>query len=204
MMKDNANTPQKTDEKSKSNLRVALLTSGFALTMLGVSFAAVPFYDWFCRTTGFGGTTMVAKQAPSTVGQREYTVRFDANVTGGLGWRFQPEVASIKIRAGEVKTVYYKLTNTTDRETIGIASYGVTPELTGSYFSKMQCFCFTDQTLKPSESREEAVVFFIDPAIEKEAELKHIKTITLSYTFFPSKTQSKPLASISGSNAVAQ
>jgi cytochrome c oxidase assembly protein subunit 11 len=204
MMTSNLTNQQKTDKKNNSNLRVALTTGGFALTMLGVSFAAVPFYDWFCRTTGFGGTTMVAKQAPSEVGKREYTVRFDANVTGGLGWRFQPEVSSITIRPGEVKTVYYKLTNTTDRETIGIASYGVTPELTGSYFSKMQCFCFTDQTLKAGESREEAVVFFIDPAIEKEAELKHIKTITLSYTFFPSKTQSKPLASISGSNAVAQ
>jgi cytochrome c oxidase assembly protein subunit 11 len=198
------NITSKPVQARNANLRVALLTGGFALTMLGVSFAAVPFYDWFCRTTGFGGTTMVAKQAPSNIGQREYTVRFDANVTGGLGWRFQPEVSSITIRPGEVKTIYYKLTNLTDRETIGIASYGVTPELTGSYFSKMQCFCFTDQTLKAGETREEAVVFFIDPAIEKEAELKHIKTITLSYTFFPSKTQPKTLASASGSNAVAQ
>jgi cytochrome c oxidase assembly protein subunit 11 len=188
----------------RANLRVGLMTGGFALTMLGVAFAAAPFYDWFCRTTGYGGTTMVAKEAPNTVGKREFTVRFDANVTGGLGWRFQPEVSSITIRPGEVKTVYYKLTNPSDKETVGIASYGVTPELTGAFFSKMQCFCFTDQALKPGESREEAVVFFIDPAIEKETELKHINTITLSYTFFPSKTQPKTLASISGSNATAQ
>jgi cytochrome c oxidase assembly protein subunit 11 len=187
----------------RSDLTVAGLSASFALVMLGASFAAVPFYDWFCRTTGFGGTTMVAKEAPLTMGTKPITVRFDANVNG-LPWRFDAETASIALIPGDVKTVFYRLTNTSDRETTGIANYGVAPDLAGGYFSKIQCFCFTDQTLKPGESREEAVVFFIDPAIEKNPDSRIINTITLSYTFFPSKTQPKPLAAVSGSNVVAQ
>jgi cytochrome c oxidase assembly protein subunit 11 len=187
----------------RADLRVAALSGGFALVMLGASFAAVPLYDWFCRTTGFGGTTMVAKEAPPTMGTKPITVRFDANVNG-LPWRFDAETSSIELIPGEVKTVFYRLTNTSDRETTGIANYGVAPDFAGGYFSKIQCFCFTDQTLKAGESREEAVVFFIDPAIEKSPDSRIINTITLSYTFFPSKTQPKPLAAVSGSNVVAQ
>jgi cytochrome c oxidase assembly protein subunit 11 len=190
-------------QKRRSDLKVAGLAGGFALVMLGASFASVPFYDWFCRTTGFGGTTMVAKEAPPVLGSKAITVRFDANVNG-LPWRFDAEATSITLVPGEVKTVYYKITNTSDRETTGIASYGVAPDLAGGYFSKIQCFCFTDQTLKPGESREEAVVFFIDPLIEKTPDTRIISTITLSYTFFPSKTPPKPLASVSGSTVVAR
>jgi cytochrome c oxidase assembly protein subunit 11 len=189
--------------KPRSHRLVAGLSGGFALTMLGASFAAVPFYDWFCRTTGFGGTTMVAREAPPTQGTRPVTVRFDANVNG-LPWRFDAETTSVSLIPGEVKTVYYRLTNVSDRETVGVASYGVSPDLAGGYFSKIQCFCFTDQVLKPGESREEAVVFFVDPLIERDIDARHIRTITLSYTFFPSKTQQKPVASASGKNIVAQ
>jgi cytochrome c oxidase assembly protein subunit 11 len=180
----------------RADLRVAGLAGGFALVMLGVSFAAVPLYDWFCRVTGFGGTTMVAKQGPATMGARPLTVRFDANVNG-LPWRFEAETSSVQIVPGEVRTVYYRLTNTSDRETTGIASYGVSPDGAGGYFSKIQCFCFTDQTLKPGESREEAVVFFVDPAIETSRDGRIINTITLSYTFFPSKTRAAPQAAAS-------
>jgi cytochrome c oxidase assembly protein subunit 11 len=187
----------------RADLKVAALSGGFALVMLGASFAAVPLYDWFCRTTGFGGTTMVAKEAPVTKGSKSVTVRFDANVNG-LPWRFDAETSSIDLIPGEVKTVFYRLTNTSDRETVGIANYGVAPDLAGGFFSKIQCFCFTDQILKPGESREEAVVFFIDPAIEKSPDSRIINTITLSYTFFPSKTLPKPLAAVSGSHVVAQ
>jgi cytochrome c oxidase assembly protein subunit 11 len=186
----------------RSDLTVAAMAGSFALTMLGASFAAVPFYDWFCRATGFGGATMVAREAPLITGTRPVTVRFDANVNG-LPWRFDAETTAIELIPGEVKTVYYRLTNISDRETTGIASYGVAPDLAGGYFSKIQCFCFTDQTLKPGESREEAVVFFIDPAIEKNPDGRAIRTITLSYTFFPSKTPPKPLAS-AGANVVAR
>jgi cytochrome c oxidase assembly protein subunit 11 len=178
---------------SRADIKVAALAGGLGLGMLGASFAAVPLYDWFCRTTGYGGTTMVATKAPAARGTRAVEVRFDANVNG-LPWRFDAETTSVTVIPGDVTTVYYRLTNTSNRETIGIASYGVLPEITGGYFSKIQCFCFTDQVLKPGESREEAVVFFVDPAIETNPDARHVRSITLSYTFFPSKTQVKPLA----------
>jgi cytochrome c oxidase assembly protein subunit 11 len=187
----------------RANLKVAALSGGFALIMLGASFAAVPFYDWFCRVTGFGGTTMVAQSGPAITGTRAVAVRFDANVNG-LPWRFDAETTEISLLPGEVKTVFYRITNTSDRETTGIASYGVAPDKAGAYFSKIQCFCFTDQSLKPGESREEAVVFFVDPAIEKTPDSRSINTITLSYTFFPSRNAPKPLAAVADRNVVAQ
>ena len=190
-------------QRRRADIKVASLSGGFALLMLGAAFAAAPFYDWFCRTTGFGGTTMVAKQAPGTIGSRAISVRFDANVNG-LPWRFDADTTALSLIPGEVQTVYYRITNTSDKATTGIASYGVSPDNAGGYFSKIQCFCFTDQTLQAGESREEAVVFFIDPAIEKDVDARIINTITLSYTFFPSKTPLKPLASISGSGVVAR
>jgi cytochrome c oxidase assembly protein subunit 11 len=177
--------------RRRADLKVAALSGGFALTMLGAAFAAVPLYDWFCRVTGFGGTTMVATRAPESLGQRRIEVRFDANVAGNLGWRFLPETASVTLTPGETRTVFYRLRNDAPVQTVGIASYNVTPEIAGAYFNKIQCFCFTDQALKAGESREEAVVFFIDPAIEKDPNTRHINTITLSYTFFPSKAAPK-------------
>jgi cytochrome c oxidase assembly protein subunit 11 len=188
--------------RRRQDLKVAAGAGAFALTMLGAAFAAVPLYDWFCRTTGFGGTTMVAKTAPELTGTRPVTVRFDANVNG-LPWRFKAETPAVTLLPGEVRTVYYTITNTSDRETVGIASYGVAPDLAGGYFSKIQCFCFTDQVLKPGESREEAVVFFVDPAIERNPDGRIINTITLSYTFFPSKTPPKPVAA-AGSNVATR
>jgi cytochrome c oxidase assembly protein subunit 11 len=189
--------------REKSNRKVGVIAAGFAAAMLGATFASAPLYDLFCRVTGFGGTTMVSKAAPGQIGERKITVRFDGNVTGDLGWRFQPEAESITVRPGEVHTVYYRISNPTNRETTGVASYGVVPETSGGYFSKIQCFCFTDQTLKPGESRDEPVVFYIDPEIERNPDRKHIHTITLSYTFFPSKT-AKPLAAALGQGVVAR
>jgi cytochrome c oxidase assembly protein subunit 11 len=186
-----AGAPVRAGATRRADLRVAAYCSAFTLFMLGAAFAAVPLYDWFCRVTGFGGTTMVATRAPDTVGTREITIRFDANVGAGLGWRFTPETAAITIRPGETKTVMYTLRNDGPTETVGIASYNVTPEIAGAYFNKIQCFCFTDQPLKPGESRQEMVVFFIDPAIEKNPDAGHINTITLSYTFFPSRSAPK-------------
>lgn len=176
------------------NKRVAIYVAAGFFFMLGASFAAVPLYDLFCRTTGYGGTTMVATRAPDEISSRVFTVRFDANVAAGLGWRFEPEVGEIKVRAGEVKTVGYTLRNIRTEASTGIASYNVTPEQTGGYFNKIACFCFTEQTLAPGEARTEEVVFFIDPAISKDKELDAVHTITLSYTFFPAKSGNKPLA----------
>lgn len=188
------------------NRRVAAYVVAGFFFMLGASFAAVPLYDLFCRTTGYGGTTMVATRAPDQISDRVFSIRFDANVAAGLGWRFEPEVGEIKVRAGEVKTVGYTLRNLRPEATTGIASYNVTPEQTGGYFNKIACFCFTEQTLAPGEARTEEVVFFVDPAISTDKELDSVHTITLSYTFFPAKSGNKPLADagqLTGSRATA-
>lgn len=178
---------------ARRNRRVAGYALGTFLFMLGASFAAVPLYDLFCKTTGFAGTPLVAKVAPTAVAEREFTVRLDANVAAGLGWKFTPEVETLTLRAGEVKTVGYSVKNVKGEAVTAVASYGVLPEQTGPYFNKLACFCFTDVTLQPGEEKREEVVFFIDPAIVKEAQLDPVKVITLSYTFFAAKGQ-KPLA----------
>jgi len=162
--------------------------------MLGMSYVAVPLYSWFCRTTGFGGTTQVAHAAPSSVLGRTITVRFDANMAGGLPWRFEPERTSIDVKLGEVVTVYYTVVNESARETFGQAGYNVAPPTVGGYFDKINCFCFTEQTLAPHERREMAVVFYVDPELAKDTDQDDLNTITLSYTFYPSRDQRKPVA----------
>ena len=153
--------------------------------MVGLSFAAVPFYSWFCRTTGYGGTTQVAKAAPTQISDRTITVRFDANVAAGLPWRFEPERRTIDVQLGQVVTVYYAVTNEAARVTGGQAGYNVTPTTAGRYFEKINCFCFTEQTMKPGEKRDMAVVFYVDPKLADDAEQDGVKLITLSYTFYP-------------------
>jgi cytochrome c oxidase assembly protein subunit 11 len=170
------------------NAKVAAATLLTAFLMLGASFAAVPLYDLFCRVTGYGGTTQVATEASPRLGERRFTIRFDANVIE-VPWRFAPEANSVSVLTGETREIRYR---------VGSATYNVTPQAAGSYFNKLQCFCFTEQTLGGHETREETVVFFVDPAIENDPMLKGVDTITLSYTFFPAKTQPKPLAAASG------
>ena len=160
--------------------------------MVGAAYAAVPLYDWFCRTTGFGGTTQVASAGPSHVLDRKLKVRFDANVAGGLPWRFEPEQTSIEVRLGEVVTVAYRVVNESARETTGVASYNVSPPTVGGYFSKINCFCFTDQRLKAGEKRDMTVVFFVDPALAKDSEQDGLDTITLSYTMYPVRQPETP------------
>jgi cytochrome c oxidase assembly protein subunit 11 len=160
--------------------------------MVGAAYAAVPLYDWFCRTTGFGGTTQVATAGPSHVLDRKLKVRFDANVAGGLPWRFEPEQTSIEVRLGEVVTVAYRVVNESARETTGVASYNVSPPTVGGYFSKINCFCFTDQRLKAGEKRDMTVVFFVDPALAKDSEQNDLDTITLSYTMYPVRQPETP------------
>jgi cytochrome c oxidase assembly protein subunit 11 len=163
---------------------VAAACGAFVAVMVGAAFAAVPFYNWFCRTTGFGGTTQVASVAPAGMLDRRITVRFDANVSPGLPWRFAPEVNSVDLHIGEVATVYYDVVNTSARATEGQASYNVTPPTVGAYFTKINCFCFTQQRLAPGEKRQMAVVFYVDPALAKDSDHDDLNTITLSYTFF--------------------
>ena len=178
----------------RRNLMVAGSAAAFAACMVGMAYAAVPLYDWFCRTTGFGGTTQVATMAPGQVLDRKVTIRFDANINSGLPWRFAPERTSIEAKLGEVVTVHYRAVNLVARETHGIAGYNVTPLSMGIFFQKINCFCFTDQTLKAGETRDMAVVFYIDPAMAKDADGKDVDTITLSYTFHPQRAAQRPVA----------
>jgi cytochrome c oxidase assembly protein subunit 11 len=164
--------------------------------MVGASYAAVPFYNWFCRATGFNGTTQVATAGPASAPlTRRIAVRFDSNVAGGLPWKFQPEKTEIEVAIGEVVTVYYTVTNQAARTTAGQAAYNVTPLTVGSYFEKINCFCFTEQTMAPGETREMPVVFYVDPAISGDHENDGLNTITLSYTFYPVRDATpKPVA----------
>ncbi|MBB3769699.1 cytochrome c oxidase assembly protein subunit 11 [Angulomicrobium tetraedrale] len=157
----------------------------FVAAMAGASYAAVPLYQMFCQLTGFGGATKVATAAPAKTLERTLEVRFDANVAPGLNWSFEPEVRSMQLRIGETKIAYYRVRNRGDKPATAAATYNVTPAQSGYYFAKMQCFCFTDQTLQPGETLDMPVVFFVDPALAEDPEMAHLKTITLSYTFFP-------------------
>jgi cytochrome c oxidase assembly protein subunit 11 len=172
----------------------------FVAAMIGAAYAAVPLYNWFCRTTGFGGTPQVATAAPADILDRKLKVRFDANVAGGLPWRFEPEQNSIEVKVGEVVTVSYRVVNESARETVGIASYTVSPPTAGAYFSKINCFCFTDQRLKAGETRDMAVVFFVAPDIVKDSEQDGVETITLSYTMYPAR-QAEPARRENGAAA---
>ena len=176
------------------DIAVAFACGGFVAVMVGVSFAAVPLYSWFCRTTGFGGTTQVAKTAPDQSSGRVISVRFDSNVAPGLPWSFEPERRTIDVRLGEVVTVYYAVRNESARVTTGQAGYNVTPPTIGGYFEKINCFCFTQQTLQPGEKRDMAVVFYVDAKLAKDAEQNGVNNITLSYTFFPVRVPERPVA----------
>jgi len=185
--------PQHNKSRSRDFL-VAFLCGGFVALMVGVSFAAVPLYSWFCRTTGFGGTTQVAKAAPTQQSSRTIRVRFDANVAAGLPWLFEPERNTVDVRLGQVVTVYYKVTNKAARVTSAQAGYNVSPPTVGIYFEKINCFCFTEQTLQPGETRDMAVVFYVDPKLAKDSEQDKLSTITLSYTFYPARSPEPPAA----------
>jgi cytochrome c oxidase assembly protein subunit 11 len=186
--------PQTSARAKRRDLVVAAACGAFVAGMVGMAYASVPLYNWFCRTTGFGGTTQVATAAPEQTLDRKIKVRFDANVAGALPWKFEPEQNAVEAKLGEVVTVAYTVTNESARETVGQASYNVSPPTVGAYFAKINCFCFTEQRLKPGERREMAVVFFVDPALAGDSEQNDLNTITLSYTMYPVRQPEKPLA----------
>jgi cytochrome c oxidase assembly protein subunit 11 len=165
---------------SITGLSLAALVVG----MVGLSYAAVPLYDLFCRATGYGGTTMVATEVPNQIGEREMTVRFNADVNRNLPWRFHPVKGSVTVRLGEPTLAFYRVENTSDRLIVGTAAYNVTPLTAGEYFSKIDCFCFTEQVLQPGEVAELPVSFFVDSSIADDPKMDRINTLTLSYTFF--------------------
>jgi cytochrome c oxidase assembly protein subunit 11 len=184
--------PRTTNPTRRRDIVVAAACGVFVAAMVGAAYAAVPLYNWFCRATGFGGTPQIATSAPSHVLDRKIKVRFDANVSGGLPWRFEPEQNVVEVRIGEVVTVSYKVVNEAARETVGIASYNVSPPTVGAYFSKINCFCFNEQRLKAGEVRDMDVVFFVDPALAKDAEQDGLDVITLSYTMYPVRQAEPP------------
>ena len=174
----------------------ALACIAIAFGMVGLSFAAVPLYDLFCRATGFDGTPVAGSGPAKEVIERAMTVRFDTNVAPGLNWRFLPEVSEVTAKIGETQTVFFKVQNAGSAVSAGVATFNVQPGLIGGYFVKLQCFCYNEQTLQPGETIEVPVVFYIDPAIEKDKTVADLRSITLSYTYFASKN-GQPVATTS-------
>jgi len=154
-----------------------------ACTMLGLAYAAVPFYDWFCRVTGFGGTTGVAEAAPDQILDQTVLIRFDASTAADMPWEFTPQQLTMSVRLGENGLAFYEAYNPTSRPIAGTASYNVAPDQAGGYFIKIECFCFTEQVLQPGERIVMPVSFFVDPTILENPEAAGIPEITLSYTF---------------------
>jgi len=170
--------------RRSSDWKVVVSLLGIVFTMLGLSYAAVPLYQIFCQVTGFAGTTQRADRAPETVLARTITVRFDANARAELGWRFKPAQQTVDIPIGEETLAFYRAENLSDQSVTGTATFNVTPEIAGSYFSKIECFCFTEQTLAAGQSVDMPVSFYIDPEIVNDPDARDLEEITLSYTFF--------------------
>lgn len=159
-------------------------TVSVVVLMGGLAWASVPFYDWFCRVTGFGGVTGVSDVAPEDVLDQTITVRFDGSLNNHMPWEFKPVVREMEVKIGETGLAFYEAYNPTDRPVAGSASYNVTPYQAGGFFNKIQCFCFEEQVLQPGERVEMPVTFYVDPEIVDDRDGKYIHTITLSYTFY--------------------
>ena len=179
--------------QNRTNARTALVLAGVVVAMAGLAYASVPLYDLFCRVTGYGGTTQRAEAGNDTAIDRDIIVRFDANVSG-LPWGFRPENPDIRLKVGETVIVNYIAENSSHQRTVGSATFNVAPAAAGAYFNKVQCFCFTKQVLQPGEKIIMSVQFFIDPAMDGDNDLRAVKTITLSYTFYPIPEAGQPVA----------
>lgn len=173
--------------------RTAAILIGVVLTMGGLAWAAVPFYSWFCQVTGFGGTTQVAESASEEVLDETVRVRFDANIDSDLGWTFKPMQTRMDLKIGENGLAFYEAVNNTDKPLTGTASYNVAPDVAGYYFIKVQCFCFTEQTLQPGERIEMPVNFYVDPELVDDPDAYYVRDITLSYTFHLTEPRSASL-----------
>jgi cytochrome c oxidase assembly protein subunit 11 len=170
---------------AERNIRVASLCGLVVLAMVAMSYAAVPLYRIFCEVTGYAGTTQRAGAAPGSVLDREMNIEFDANTAPGLPWTFTPGQRRLTVRLGEEAIAHYRAVNNASHPVTGTAVFNVTPALAGRYFTKIQCFCFLEQTLEPSQTADMPVVFFVDPKIAEDKDLASLATITLSYTFYP-------------------
>lgn len=176
-----------------ANRRLAVSLLGVVAIMVGLAYASVPLYNLFCRVTGYGGTTQRAEAESQQVIDREVVIRFDANVSG-LPWSFRPQKPELRLKVGEMGEIAYLANNRSDRITAGTATFNVTPTAAGAYFNKIECFCFTSQELKPGEQVSMPVRFFVDPAMDEDKDLDAVRTITLSYTFYPDDRPGQPVA----------
>lgn len=172
------------DRRPGENGRLGLKLVGIVGTMVALSFAAVPFYSWFCRTTGFAGTPLVAKAGSAEILDQTITIRFDANTDPNMPWQFKPVQNQMELRIGETGLAFFEAYNPTDHTIAGTAAYNVSPDVAGGYFNKIQCFCFTQQVLKAHERVQMPVTFFVDPQITRDSDTDQIHQITLSYTFY--------------------
>ena len=189
-----AETPDTGDKmQGQANRRTAIAAASGAVLMICAAYAAVPLYDLFCRVTGFGGTPQVAEAAPGATGNRTITVRFDASLNRAMPWKFEAPEQAVTLPVGETGLAFYRAENLAAHDVVGTATYNVAPDKAGYYFSKIDCFCFTEQVLRPGEAVDMPVSFFIDPEILEDPEMDDVKTITLSYTFFqrPKTAESK-------------
>lgn len=177
------------DKMIQKNTRTGFVVLAVVLGMTALSFAAVPLYSMFCRVTGFGGTTQTAESLPDTVLDRTVTIQFNADTNRNLPWIFKPEQRAIKIRLGERGLAAFHAVNKSSHPTFGMALYNVTPLKVGKYFHKIQCFCFDEQRLEPNQSVSMPVLFYVDPTLNEDPAMDDIKTITLSYTFYPAETE---------------
>jgi cytochrome c oxidase assembly protein subunit 11 len=168
---------------AQRNRRVGAAAFGVVGLMVGVSFAAVPLYDLFCRVTGYNGTPMIGQEAPGATGEQVLTIRFNANTQPNLPWRFEPAQPAVQLRLGEEAVGFYHARNLSDRPATGISTYNVTPEVVGRYFHKTACFCFEEQTLTPGQEVDMPLAFWVDPKIAQDPNTRGIRTITVSYTF---------------------
>jgi len=172
-----------------NNTKTLLVLLGLIAVMVGLVVASVPLYRLFCQVTGYGGTTQQSEASSGTVLAREMTVRFNADINPELPWYFKPAQNSVRVKIGEEALIFYKAINNSSETVTGTATFNVTPFKAAQYFNKIECFCFTEQTLAPGEEVDMPVTFFVDPALADDAHLKEVKEITLSYTFFKAEEE---------------
>ena len=192
-----ASAPATLEQK---NLRIALIAMGVAVAMVALGFASVPLYRMFCQVTGFAGTTQVASESDAAMAERiaasagapPISIRFDANTDPGLPWNFTPEQTTEKVQIGTRDLAFYTARNNADVPITGAATFNVEPEQAAPYFNKIQCFCFTEQTLQPGEEMRMPVLFYVDPAALDDPNMEGVEQITLSYTFHRARDEDKP------------
>ena len=184
MTAENGNGEERMEAQRRHGV-VVVSCIAMVAAMAGLSYAAVPLYRLYCQVTGYQGTTQRAAKPSDTVLDRTLTVRFDANVSPDLPWRFEPLQKKLDIKVGENTLAFYRATNTSNQPVTGTAIFNVAPEAVGLHFNKVQCFCFTEQRLEPGESKDMAVSFYVDPSFVEDEDTKEFSELTLSYTFYP-------------------